>query len=222
MKTSKPISTISYNTDEFLRGMLDNLKKARRVEYWCYVKHNGEVQEDGTREKDHKHVLIVPNGKIDTMDIGEMSLEMDPNNVKKPFRCIDFRSSKIDEWFLYCSHDPDYLRTKFLVREFTYSMVDFVSSDEDETEVKWNRAFHESDYMKNQRLLTLMKDHSASQLTANGFVQPQNAFQMQVFYNMLERGKLENENIARLHNQDFTKLKEPIETPFGIAERVLP
>lgn len=193
MRTSKPFSTVSYNTSKFLEEKLNELMRSFKIEYWCYVQHQGELAEDGTREKNHKHVLIIPNGKIDTMALSQMMLEPDPSNLKKPLKCMDFRSSKEDEWFLYNSHDPDYLRTKFLVREFTYSFSDFVSSDEDETRIKWDRAFHESDYMKNQRVLSLLEHQSASQLVANGFVQPQQALQMQCFYNMLSRGKFENE-----------------------------
>lgn len=211
MRTSKPFSTVSYNSDSFLRERLEELVKSFKVEYWCYVKHNGELADDGTREKVHKHVLIIPNGKIDTMELSQMMLEPDPSNLKKPLRCMDFRSSKEDEWFLYNSHDPDYLRTKLLVREFAYSLKDFVSSDDDETRIKWDRAFHESDYMKNQRMLTMLESHSASQLVANGFVQPQQAFQMQCFYRMLKQGRIEN------WESETGGYYAPQETPFGKA-----
>jgi hypothetical protein len=150
------------------------------------------MSDDGTREKDHKHVYIIPNGKIDTMQVGKLMIEPDVNNPSKPLKCMDFRSSKEDEWFLYNSHDPDYCRTKFLVREFVYALPDFVSSDDDETELKWNRAFHESDYMKNQRMLNMLKEHSASQLGAHGFIQPQQAFQAQVYYRMMCEGMLQD------------------------------
>lgn len=193
MRTSKPFSTISYNSDSFLELKLNELVKSFKIEYWCYVRHMGELAEDGTREKNHKHVFIIPNCKIDTMELSQMMLEPDPSNLKKPLKCMDFRSSKEDEWFLYNSHDPDYLRTKFLVREFMYSLDDFVSSDEDETRIKWDRAFHESDYMKNQRMLKLMESRSASQMVADGFVTPQQAFQVQCYYNMLLRGRFENQ-----------------------------
>lgn len=192
MRTSKPFSTISYNSDAFLEVKLNELLESFKIEYWCYVRHMGELAEDGTREKEHKHVLIIPNGLIDTMAVAQIMLEPDPSNLKKPLKCMDFRNSKEEEWFLYNSHDPDYLRTKFLVREFMYSLDDFVSSDEDETRIKWDRAFHESDYMKNQRMLKLMENRTASQMVADGFVTPQQAFQVQCYYNMLSRGRFEN------------------------------
>jgi hypothetical protein len=148
----------------------------------------GELADDGTREKDHKHVFIIPNGRIDTMGVSKLMYEPDPNNPSKPLKCMDFRSSKEDEWLLYCSHNPEYLRTKFLVREYEYALCDFVSSDDDETEIKWNRAFHESDFMKNQRLFNLLKECSASQLAAHGFLQPQQAFQTKTYYQMMCEG----------------------------------
>lgn len=213
MRTSKPFSTVSYNTDEFLKQKLNALVHAFKIEYWCYVRHNGELGEDGEREKDHKHVFIIPNGRIDTMELSQMMLEPDPSNIKKPLKCMDFRSSKEDEWFLYNSHDPDYLRTKMLVREFSYRIEDFISSDEDETRIKWERAFHESDYMKNQRMLSMLENHSAAQLVANGFIAPQQSFQMQCFYKMLCRGRIEN--VEDRTGSHF--LGVPVETPFGKA-----
>lgn len=194
MRTSKPISTISYNTDDFLEMKLNELITTHYIEYWCYVKHLGEVDEDGVIEKDHKHVLMIPNGRIDTMDIQDKMTEIDLFNPSKPLKCIDFRNSKVDEWFLYCSHDETYLKTKFLEKQYSYTLKDFVSSDVDETAIKWDRAFHESDYMKNQRMLKLLEKNTASQLVAQGFVQPQQAFQMQVFYKMLCQGQLQDVN----------------------------
>lgn len=211
MRTSKPFSTISYNTDSFLVEKLNSLVDSFKVEFWCYVKHFGELDDSGNREKEHKHVFIIPNGKIDTMELSQMMLETDNNNLKKPLRCMDFHSSKEDDWILYSSHDPDYLRTKFLVREFNYQLKDFVSSDDDEMRIKWDRAFHESEYMKNQRLLNMMQTHSASQLVSAGFVQPQQAFQMQIFYKMLKQGRIED------WEQETDSYYEPSETPFGKA-----
>ncbi len=206
MKSTKPISTISYNTDAFLKMKLDAWVKEHRIEYWCYVKHTGEVDENGEFEKDHKHVLIIPNGKIDTMDFKDYMCELDISNPSKPLKCMDFRNSKEDEWFLYCSHDPDYLRMKYMVRKFSYSLNDFVSSDEDETRIKWDRAFHESEYMKSQRMLNLLEKYTAAQLAANGFVAPQQSFQMQVFEKMYRRGVYENKDgfeDAELYKDDI-------------------
>lgn len=211
MRTSKPFSTISYNTDDFLIDKLNSLVATYKVEFWCYVKHFGELDDSGNREKDHKHVFIIPNGKIDTMELNQIMLETDTNNLKKPLRCMDFHPSKEDDWILYSSHDPDYLRTKFLIREFSYQLKDFVSSDDDEMRLKWDRAFHESEYMKNQRLLNMMQTYSASQLVSAGFVQPQQAFQMQVFYKMLKQGRIED------WEQETNSYYEPSETPFGKA-----
>lgn len=208
MRTNKPISTVSYNTDDFLQYNLNRLLQAHKIEYWCYVRHLGETADDGSREKDHKHVYIIPNGRIDTMDISDMMLEVDKSDVtKKPLRCMDFRHSKEDEWFLYNSHDPDYLKTKYLVREYTYKLSDFVSSDDDETRIKWDRAYHESDYMRNQRMLNLLQNHSASQLVSSGFVQPKDAFAMQCYYKMLCRGRIED-NRQWINDNDFEIIED--------------
>lgn len=211
MKTSKPFSTISYNTDDFLVRKLNELVAEFKVEFWCFVRHLGELDDSGNREKDHKHVYIVPNGRVDTMELNQFFLEPDLSNIGKPLRCMDFRSAKEDDWILYASHDPDYLKTKFLVREFSYQLKDFVCSDSDEFKIKWDRAFHESEYMKNQRMLSLLENHTASQLASSGFVAPQQAFAMQCFYRMVKQGRIED------WEQKTDSYYEPCDTPFGKA-----
>ena len=39
MKTSKPFSTISYNTADFLSVKLNDLVNRRKIAFWAYVEH---------------------------------------------------------------------------------------------------------------------------------------------------------------------------------------
>ncbi len=66
MATSRPISTISYNTEQFLKETLDNWIKQHIIMNYMYICHKGE---DG--DKDHIHVFIEPNKKLDPMDLME-------------------------------------------------------------------------------------------------------------------------------------------------------
>lgn len=107
MATQKPISTISYNTESFLREKLEELYKAHIICAFQYIKHIGE---DG--DKDHIHLRIEPNRRLDTMDLNERFCEW-IQGESLPRRCRPFRPAKEEDWYLYVVHDADYLRLKY-------------------------------------------------------------------------------------------------------------
>ena len=107
MATQKPISTISYNSEPFLKEVLDSLFKAHIIQAYMYIKHKGE---DG--DKDHIHLRLEPNKKLDPMDIQTQLREFTPDN-DLPLCCRPFRPSKEEDWFLYVVHDPIYLKLKY-------------------------------------------------------------------------------------------------------------
>ena len=102
--TAKPISTISYNTENHLKRVLDAFLSSDVIEDYRYIKHQGE---DG--DKDHIHLLVFPNRRIDTAKFRVEFNEVDQSGGDKPLGCLPFRSSKIDHWLLYVLHDPLYL-----------------------------------------------------------------------------------------------------------------
>lgn len=107
MATQKPISTISYNTETFLKEKLETWLKAHIIQAYQYICHKGE---DG--DKDHIHLRIEPNKKIDPMDLIEQLREYQLGN-DKPLGCRPFRPSKEEDWILYVVHDSDYLKVKY-------------------------------------------------------------------------------------------------------------
>lgn len=107
MATQKPISTISYNTEFFLKEKLDTWYKAHIIQAYQYICHKGE---DG--DKDHIHLRIEPNKKLDPMDLLEQLREFQLGN-DKPLGCRPFRMSKEEDWILYVVHDPTYLKLKY-------------------------------------------------------------------------------------------------------------
>lgn len=107
MATQKPISTISYNTEPFLKEKLDNWLKAHIIQAYQYICHKGE---DG--DKDHIHLRIEPNKKLDAMDLQEQLREYQMGN-DKPLGCRPFRPSKEEDWILYAVHDEQYLKLKY-------------------------------------------------------------------------------------------------------------
>ena len=103
--TSKPISTISYNTEGFLLGVLGRLTSSCTVSDWHYIKHIGE---DG--DKDHIHLWMQPNKSVDLMCIRDMFVE--PVVGGRPLGVMPLQHSELYHWWLYGLHDRAYLRTK--------------------------------------------------------------------------------------------------------------
>lgn len=107
MATQKPISTISYNSEEFLKSKLKKWYDAHIIQAYQYIKHIGE---DG--DKDHIHLRIEPNKKLDPMDLQTELREFTTDSVK-PLGCRPFRPSKEEDWILYACHDETYLKIKY-------------------------------------------------------------------------------------------------------------
>lgn len=130
MKTTKPISTISFNSKDYLILKLEELRKAKKIAFWAFVPHLPEDDEGG--KKDHHHVYIEPACSVQTEDIREALKEFDPLNPSKPLGCLTFYKSNFDDWFLYAIHDAAYLRSKQQSRVHHYTEDDVLSSDPDD------------------------------------------------------------------------------------------
>lgn len=107
MATQKPISTISYNTESFLKEKLETWLNAHIIQAYQYICHKGE---DG--DKDHIHLRLEPNKKLDPMDLMDSLREYQAGN-DKPLGCRPFRPSKEEDWILYAVHDEQYLKLKY-------------------------------------------------------------------------------------------------------------
>ena len=143
MKTSKPISTISYNTERFLREKIFYWKKQGKIEYGMWIEHKPDV--DG--KKAHYHVYLQPAKLIQTEDLINDAIEIDPNwqpladgatdeekiqhEKKRYLKMNVFFSSKADDWILYGLHDEAYLREKNLMRNEHYEISDIQATCDD-------------------------------------------------------------------------------------------
>lgn len=127
MRTSKPVSTISYNSDEFLRKKIEYWKECGLIEFGMWIRHEPEEDE----KKSHCHVFLKPAKLIQTMDLENDSLELDPLNPDKPFKMVSFRVSKESDWVMYAIHDNAYLHEKGLERSHTYAFSDIETTCED-------------------------------------------------------------------------------------------
>lgn len=138
MATRKPISTISYNTESFLREKLETWLSAHKIQAYQYICHKGE---DG--DKDHIHVRIEPNKNLDPMDLQEDLREFQIGK-DKPLGCRPFRESKEEDWILYAVHDPQYLSLKYGSGEkgekLPYEWTDIRVPDNYDMEIAFIRA----------------------------------------------------------------------------------
>lgn len=182
MKTSKSFSTISYNSVDFLAVTLQRLVDTRKLDFFAFVEHFPEDDET----KKHKHVFIVPNGKVDTDQVRNELLEVDVSNpLAKPLGCMPCKSSKFADWYLYSLHDSNYLACKGQSRKYHYSKADFFVSDED----YFSEEIHTIDHTKYNRfneLKSAVEDgRSFAEVLASGIVPLQQTYAWEKAYEIL-------------------------------------
>lgn len=138
MATQKPISTISYNTEAFLKEKLNSWLDSHIIQTYQYICHKGE---DG--DKDHIHLRLEPNKKIDVMDLTEKLKEYEIGK-EKPRGVRPWRPSKEEDWFLYVVHDKGYLQLKYgggdKGEKIPYKWQDIKCPEEYDAEVAFIRA----------------------------------------------------------------------------------
>lgn len=138
MATQKPISTISYNTETFLKEKLDSWVDAHIIQAYMYIVHIGE---DG--DKDHIHVRVEPNKKLDPMDLSD-ALKEYVGFEDKPRKCRPWRPSVEEDWFLYAVHDEQYLKIKYgggdKGEKIPYKWQDIKASEYYDIQTAWIRA----------------------------------------------------------------------------------
>lgn len=166
MATQRPISTISYNTKEFLLEKLEELRAAHVIQYYLVIFHKGE---EG--DKDHFHVYVVPNRRLDKMDLSEHFREYQQGK-EKPLGCMAWHDSKESDWILYAVHDAEYLRAKYdgdKCEKLPYEWTDIIAPDDVDVERVYQRAKAQNKHSAPGILKQLQGGSSPTQLVANGF-----------------------------------------------------
>lgn len=185
MRTSKPFSTISYNTESFLKSKLEELRQSGFIDFYAYIEHFPEDDE----LKVHKHLYIVPSSIISTDFFIERLKEHDPDNPDKPLGCIVCRSSKFADWYMYGVHDKAYLASKGQSRKHYYTEKDFVVSDQ----IFFREEIHmidRSKFVGMERLINAVESNvSFSEMVRLGQVPIQLVNQYNYVYECLFRAK---------------------------------
>ena len=187
MITRSNISTISYNTDDFLIFKLNDMIKNHCIEFWAFINHIPEEDE----RKAHKHLFIIPSGTVDTFALSDILEEIDfTKPTMPPLGTIFWKHSKFVDWYQYSLHDIDYLASKGESRKYHYDKSEFIVSDSD----YFNELIHSCDfsqYMKHKKLReAVQSDVSFRDLFANGFIPVQQIGQYNLAYNLLKYGDM--------------------------------
>lgn len=201
MATQKPISTISYNTEAFLKEHLDAWVDAHIIQAYQYICHVGE---DG--DKDHIHVRIEPNKKLDPMDLTE-TLKEYTREHEKPLGVRPWRFSKEEDWYLYVVHDEEYLKQKYGGGEkgekLPYDYREIKVSEGYDLEISFIRAKAKQEHTSANLITRMREGETPSSLIMSG----ENVFTV----NALMRAMNQTEN-ERLRDQvetlsaDFRRL----------------
>lgn len=136
MKTEKPLTSISYNTPEFLKAACDKLLTAGIIDFYAFLKHKGEIDPfDGERDKDHIHIFVRPVKAVESSTFLRHFIEIDETNAAAPpLGCVRFDKCKNPgTWVLYTLHYSPYLDSIGETKEFyNYPFHDFVTNNEQE------------------------------------------------------------------------------------------
>lgn len=128
VRTTKPISTISFNTADYLAIKLTELTKAKIITFWAFMQHLPEDDEGG--KKEHIHLYVEPSKMVQTDDIRIEFRQVVPNQDGL-LGCLPFKSSNFGNWYLYSLHDPAYLASKGQSRKYHYKHEQFITNDPD-------------------------------------------------------------------------------------------
>lgn len=185
MRTSKPFSTISYNTPGFLQVKLDDLVKRRVIAFYAFIEHIKEEDE----KKDHIHLIVFPDGQYQTQALVDYLQEPDMTNLtNKPLGIMPCQSSKFGDWYLYCAHDSGYLASKSQTRKYHYTEEDFKSSSPDYLH-ELIRTIDRSKYAKSQDFVeAVLRGVSLSDMLVKGQIPAPQFNQWKAMYDFLRAG----------------------------------
>ena len=196
MATQKPISTVSYNTEPFLKEQLEKWIDAHIIQSYQYICHKGE---DG--DKDHIHLRVEPNKKIDPMNLTEQLREFEKGK-DKPLGVRPWRPSKEEDWFLYAVHDNTYLQLKYNSGEkgekLPYKWQDIKANEYYDVECAFVRAKASMEHTSVNMATKLQQGENALSLVLQG-----------------ENPYMVNALMRTLTITDYTRISEELQKALG-------
>lgn len=191
MNSRCPISTISYNTEQFLIKELNKMIDERIIDFYAFIYHFPEGEELGEK-KAHRHLYVVPATMVDTFSINSRLQQVDIQNPDKPpLGCMPWKHSKFGDWYMYCLHDKDYLATQCQERKYHYAKDEFVVSNWD----YFNELIHTSDLVKYKSFAKFRELVNSGvnfrELFSNGFIPVQQIVQYKKAFNLMKYGNMD-------------------------------
>lgn len=157
MASKLPLSVISYNSIPFAKDALTEMRNEGYIMDYYIFPHLADRDD----RKDHRHILVIPNGLIDWSDFRNRMQEFDYSNpLKPPLGVSTFETcNSIDDWVLYVLHDEVYLEWKQRPRNIVnYPKELMICSDEDSYEHYYYHAYNESEFARRNTKLQLLQD----------------------------------------------------------------
>lgn len=212
MRTSCPLTALSYLPADVLNARLNYLTAHNKIDFWGYIQHKGEVITLGVlstpitdnflpvpvsgvpRDKDHIHLYFQPSKLIDTNDLSDLSygLDMiDPSGNPIPLKTTGYRKCRsFEDWYLYNLHYEPYLKTKLEVKEFHYAPTDFVWSDLSVAGMMIDEALSKSNFAKTMRVRSFLDNGgTVEDLAYEGAISPGEAFAYKNFGTLFHSGQ---------------------------------
>lgn len=187
--TQQPQSTISYNTVEFLTDKLQYLIEHDYIRFYAFICHKGEYDEILNKiDKDHIHLYIVPNQRLDLNWLEKCFDEYNDSDLL-PLGVTYWKHSLFSEWYLYVLHDKDYLASKFLEREYHYTMKDFHTSKESAfVNMVQDAMYSDSSYTRNKNLVSFLENGGTlNKIIRSGSISPNQATGYYYFNELLKK-----------------------------------
>jgi hypothetical protein len=214
VKTTIPISTIAYNSPEFLKFSLDQLVDGKKLAFWAFIPHKPEDDEAG--DKIHSHLYAEPAVSIQTEDLRAFLREIDPNH-ELPLGCMPFCKSKFGDWYLYSIHDPVYLASKGESRRFQYSSTDIVTSDRDYLRFLIRKIDRTALTPLASMTSAIVSGLSFAEYFAQGLISPREIYTAEKCWNILSQthwstdrnGRPNHEDVVDVVNFDPDSTNEP-------------
>lgn len=206
MNTRCPISTISYNTEQFLIKELNKMIGEGVIDFYAFIYHFAEGEELGEK-MNHRHLYVMPGRLIVTSALNSRLQQIDLQQPDlPPLGCMPWRHSKFGDWYMYCLHDKDYLALQCQERKYHYDKHEFVVSNWE----YFNELIHTSDLVKYKSFAKFIELVNSGvnfrELFSNGFIPVQQIVQYKKAFNLMKYG-----------NMDFVPHSDNIEPNFELC-----
>ena len=224
MTETKGLSSITYNSETFLRAKFDELKERGWVEEWFAIKHKAEEDE----KKDHWHVFWIPSGRHKNSDYREQFKEYtdaEGNPYEKPLAMMLVQNSVFGHWLLYSLHDQKYLTARAEIREHHYTNDDIIRSDDEVFErLSYTVGLHYEEYISLNKVNAQLcisqfeKGRLPYDVVYDGFAPAGAALTVQKLYDMYKNKLADDALIERIEAQRKVLLEKALYDMKGLEE----